>query len=138
MDKTLAFLCMTHDDAGGEISLEPKTDGVCIKWDKVGRQQNFATVNEHLKEITAKLDGTFVINPLWSKKMGRELITAHPLGGCPMGEDGSLGVVNHKGQVFDGKFYKQRHFWVLNILTLYKLYAVVLARMCSISDGVHY
>jgi choline dehydrogenase-like flavoprotein len=27
-------------------------------------------------------------------------VTAHPLGGCPMGEDGSHGVVDHFGKVF--------------------------------------
>ncbi len=27
-------------------------------------------------------------------------VTAHPLGGCPMGEDGSQGVVDHFGKVF--------------------------------------
>ena len=27
-------------------------------------------------------------------------MTAHPLGGCPMGEDGSHGVVDHFGRVF--------------------------------------
>ena len=94
---------MSHDDAGGEIALDPKTDGIYIKWDKVGKQKNFVRVNEKLEEITKQLGGTFVINPLWSKNMGRELITAHPLGGCSMGENGVLGVVNHKGQVFDGK-----------------------------------
>ena len=104
MDKTLAFLCMSHDDAGGEILLDPKSDGVYIKWDEVGRQKNVAQVNEKLEKVSGQLGGTFVINPMWSKKMGRELVTAHPLGGCPMGENGKAAVVNHKGQVFDGTF----------------------------------
>src|SRR5439155_5075366 len=30
----------------------------------------------------------------------KTLVTAHPLGGCPMGEDGSHGVVDHFGRVF--------------------------------------
>ena len=94
---------MSHDDAGGEINLDPKTGGIYIKWDKVGKQQNFVRVNDKLEEITEKLEGTFVINPVWSNSMGKELVTAHPLGGCPMGENGSLGVVNHKGQVFHGR-----------------------------------
>ena len=104
MDKTLAFLCMSHDDAGGEILLDPKTDGVYIKWDNAGKQDHVPRINEKLEEITGHLGGTFVINPLWSKSIGKGLITAHPLGGCPMGENGKRGVVNHRGQVFDGMF----------------------------------
>ena len=103
MERTLSFLCMSHDDAGGVIDLDSETGGIFIKWDKVGKQQNFIRVNDKLEEITRKLEGTYVINPMWSKTLGRELITVHPLGGCRMGENGSLGVVNHKGQVFYGK-----------------------------------
>ena len=38
---------------------------------------------------------------LWSES-AKAQITAHPLGGCPMGHDTSDGVVNGIGQVFRG------------------------------------
>ena len=34
--------------------------------------------------------------------MGRQLITVHPLGGCPMGQSGETGVVDDCGRVYRG------------------------------------
>jgi cholesterol oxidase len=44
----------------------------------------------------------YLRNPIWNKLFGQPLITVHPLGGCCMGENAQTGVVDHKGQVFDG------------------------------------
>ena len=51
---------------------------------------------------TAATGGTYMKNPLSLRLMGGNLLTVHPLGGCAMGNDRTTGVVNHKGQVFDG------------------------------------
>jgi choline dehydrogenase-like flavoprotein len=40
--------------------------------------------------------------PLWDTQSKRQ-ISAHPLGGCPMGDDASNGVVDSLGRVFTGK-----------------------------------
>jgi cholesterol oxidase len=42
-----------------------------------------------------------VENPLWRFTLFQTLLTVHPLGGCPMGEDHTTGLVNDLGQVFD-------------------------------------
>ena len=73
-----------------------------MDWEDVGHQKNFEMADERLFKCAQKLGGTYVQNPVWSKFFDRQLVTAHPLGGCPMAIDGKHGVVNHKGQVFSG------------------------------------
>ena len=48
--------------------------------------------------ITSTLGATFQDDPLW---YFNRLVTAHPLGGCPMGRDITEGVVNPYGEVFN-------------------------------------
>lgn len=103
MDRSLAFLCMSHDNAGGEILYHNKTDDISVTYKGVGYEPNFEIVNEATKKVAEKLGGTFVKNPLWSKHLGKSVITVHPLGGCPMAESGQTGVTNHAGQVFEGR-----------------------------------
>ena len=45
----------------------------------------------------------YVANPVWSPMLREGLVTVHPLGGCAMGDDGTTGVVDHRGRVFAGK-----------------------------------
>ncbi|XP_068719443.1 cholesterol oxidase-like [Montipora capricornis] len=100
IDNSLTFLGISHDAARGVISLE---DGVFdITWEGVGSERNFNEVNKAIEKMTAGLEGTFVKNPLWLESLGRSVATGHPLGGCPMGDSGKTGVVNHAGQVFYG------------------------------------
>lgn len=94
---------MSHDTASGVISFENKADNIDITWEKVGFEKSFKNVNQALEKKARGLGGTFVKNPTWVESLGRSVISAHPLGGCPMGESGRNAVVNHAGQVFDGK-----------------------------------
>ena len=103
LEKTLAFLCMSHDDSSGTIKLDPKSSHAYIEWEDVGHQKIFEKISERLLQITKELGGTYVVNPVWSSTFDKQLITVHPLGGCPMGQSGENGVVNHRGQVFVGK-----------------------------------
>jgi cholesterol oxidase len=92
------YLVMTHDDAGGKFELV--NDRLRIGWPGVGSQPIFKKVDERLKQAAEALGGLHCRNPTWSALLRHPLITVHPLGGCPMGEDASSGAVNHKGQVF--------------------------------------
>jgi cholesterol oxidase len=100
MRNTQTYLVMTHDGAGGQLVLE--NDRLRIQWPGVGKQPIFTQVNDRLHAATRPIGGTFLRNPLWSKLTNHNLITVHPLGGCPMGETAAEGVVNHRGQVFSG------------------------------------
>lgn len=93
---------MGHDNSSGVIKLDPKSSDAFIEWENVGHQRIFEKINERMLQITKELGGTFIVNPVWSNTFDKQLITVHPLGGCPMADSGENGVVNHKGQVFIG------------------------------------
>ena len=98
---TLTFLVMTHDDSGGQIVLGGG-DRVRVVWPGVGAQSIFQRVHETLQRAAAAANGTYLKNPAWSQAFGQDLVTVHPLGGCPMAETAEQGVVSDRGQVFAG------------------------------------
>lgn len=100
INRTQTYLVMSHDDAGGRVALD---DGkLRVAWEGVAQQPGFKAVIHNLTRATKATGGTFIPNPLTDTALGNNLITVHPLGGCPMGQDRMRGVVNHKCQVFDG------------------------------------
>jgi cholesterol oxidase len=106
LNHTMLYLAMGHDDARGTMvfdapSFEP--DGrMTIQWDEAGRQIIFTRINEEVRRHARALGANFISNPLWSIFNTRHLITAHPLGGCPMGEDYLHGSADEYGRVFSG------------------------------------
>ena len=104
MNHSMLYLVMGHDNARGTILFEaPLTerDGrIRISWDKAGQQQIFTRMNEEIRRHARALRGNFISNPTWSTFNLRHLITAHPLGGCPMGDDHFQGAVDPFGRVF--------------------------------------
>lgn len=104
---TLTFLVMTHDDAEGELRLED--DRLRVHWPGLGEKAIFDQVDERLREASAALGATYVRDPIWTELLGNALITVHPLGGCPMGDDAGGGAVDHKGRVFSGPLGSEVH-----------------------------
>jgi len=102
LNHTLLYLIMGRDDAGGQMDLHPVTNAVRIRWPGVGSQGVFQRANQLALNHATALGATFVENPLWRFTLFQTLLTVHPLGGCPMGEDHTTGLVNDLGQVFDG------------------------------------
>ncbi|OLP03670.1 hypothetical protein BVU76_03820 [Mycolicibacterium porcinum] len=100
LNNTMTYLVMAHDDADGRLDLH---DGrVRVVWPGLTEKPILQRIQANLEAVAAPLRGQYVKNPLWLKALGQNLITVHPLGGCPMGDDVTGGVVNHMGQVFDG------------------------------------
>jgi cholesterol oxidase len=104
---TQTFLVMAHDDSCGQIALE--NDRVRLHWADCGKQSIFDRIDGELLRATAALGGTYIKNPVWTERLGKNLITVHPLGGCGMADTAEHGVVDHQGRVFAGASGTQTH-----------------------------
>ena len=106
MNHTMLYLVMGIDDARGTMDFDApwfERDGrMTIEWDAAGQQMIFTRMNEELRRHARALGANFISNPTWNVFQTRHLITAHPLGGCPMGEDYHHGAVDEFGRVFSG------------------------------------
>lgn len=101
------YLVMAHDDHNGRMELNGKGK-VSLVWPDVGDLPVYKMIDATLEKATAANGGTYIPNPLWSKALGRNLISVHPLGGCAMGETADSGVVDHACRVFaqNGGFHE--------------------------------
>jgi len=99
-DDTLTYLVMSDDAGDGDLRLEGDT--VRVDWVGAGDRPVFDRNAEVLQKMSASLGAAFVGNPLSTPMFNDSLVTVHPLGGCPMADDGAHGVVDHAGRVFNG------------------------------------
>ena len=119
-DRTVPFALISRDGADGRLELVDKGtdaegDGALhVHWPRVAHDPRFddhhERVQRHLK--TRAVGGRLLPNPVWklqpddaAQVLGIDrgpLLTVHPLGGCPMGDNVHSGVVNQWGQVFKG------------------------------------
>jgi cholesterol oxidase len=105
---TQTYLVMAHDNEDGRITLD-RNQQPRITWPRAGYERIYEIVNATLYDATKALGGDFVQNPLWSKLLGRRLVTVHPLGGCCMGSDAEAAVVDHMGRPFYGNSGNEVH-----------------------------
>jgi cholesterol oxidase len=91
----LPILGMGRDFPNGTMTLDGKT--LLLDWTKSGSSDYFNTLRQQMEKIADALGGQFKDDPLWHLS---RLVTAHPLGGCPMGRNIAEGVINEWGQVF--------------------------------------
>ena len=95
---TQTHYLVSHDSSEGRMVL--KNDRLQIEWPEIHDQALYQKYEEVMKTMIEGLGGEYKPSPL--SEMGGRKVTAHPLGGCGMGDSVASGVVNHKCQVFDG------------------------------------
>lgn len=122
MERTLLLGVIGHDEANGQLSLpEPSRldrsralEGrIRISWPGVNRSRMVEDAFRRTQElIQSRWPAAQVLpNPMWRMLPGAlesifpmergPLLTVHPLGGCPIGNDSQHGVVDSYGQVYD-------------------------------------
>lgn len=99
VNHSLVYLGMGHDGQDGRVILDARGRPKVV-WGAVGHREVFEDISAAMYGITEKRGGTYVRNPRWTKKLGRNPVTVHPLGGCPMGDDATRGAVDADGRVF--------------------------------------
>src|SRR5262249_37197665 len=98
LNSSLGYLCMAQDNSAGRLYLHGNE--LRIDWPGAGREPIFNEINQECFACAKSLGASVIENASWQLSAWKTLVTAHPLGGCPMGEDGSNGVVDHFGKVF--------------------------------------
>jgi cholesterol oxidase len=96
--RMLPYLGMGTDAGDGEMKLSD--DNIDIEWSHTRSKKMFNEMEEELENLSDALDGTYKTSLLWKWPI-KKLLTAHPLGGCIMGETAETGVVNEFGEVWN-------------------------------------
>lgn len=95
---TLPVLTMGRDLPNGNLYLK---DGLLeCDWKIKKSQEYFNRVIRVGRSIARALNAEFLENPAYEFNF-HQVLTAHPLGGCPMGHDETEAVVNSYGEVFN-------------------------------------
>ncbi len=99
----LPYLGIGTDAADGQIHLQ--RGRVDIAWNVRRSRKMFRQMENALNALSRGIGGKYQSSPLWLWPF-RKLLTAHPLGGCPMGNTPEAGVVKHTGEVwgYDGLY----------------------------------
>jgi cholesterol oxidase len=92
---SLPLLGMGRDVPDGVLRL--RDDRLDLVWSTATSEAYFERVNAAMRRVAAVLGARCVNNPLW---LSKRIITAHPVGGAPMGRDPSAGVCDPYGEVF--------------------------------------
>jgi cholesterol oxidase len=96
--RMLPYLVMGTDTSNGRLKL--RNGCIDADWNPRNSRKLFSEIEQALKELSDGLHGLFETSLLWRWPL-RKSLTAHPLGGCPMGDDRDSSAVRHQGEVWD-------------------------------------
>ena len=96
--RTPPYLVMGTDASDGRLKL--RNGCVDADWNPRNSRKLFSEIEQALKELSDGLHGWFETSLLWRWPL-RKSLTAHPLGGCPMGDDRDSSAIRHQGEVWD-------------------------------------
>jgi cholesterol oxidase len=94
----LPYLGMGSDAADGEMKLS--NECIDIDWKHNKSMKMFRQMEEGMQKLSESIGGRYQTSILWQWP-SRKLVTAHPLGGCPMADRIEDGVVNEFGEVWN-------------------------------------
>ncbi len=97
-DNTMVVFGMGHDGNKGRIVLQ--NGNPIIQWPGHENSNYRRYITNHFRVMARAHNGRYKALGLFGDKG----ISVHPLGGCNMSDDPLYGVVNDRGQVFDGRF----------------------------------
>jgi cholesterol oxidase len=94
----MPVLAMGRDTPSGRFTLK---DGVLdCDWTRRRSRTYYHRVALELRKLARGMNARYLENPFSRFKPFEQVLTAHPLGGCPMGRSRKDGVVDSWGEVF--------------------------------------
>ena len=108
MTQMQSYLVMSHDDSSGKLVLDDTTDQAggpplaSVSWAGAGSRAPYPRDNDRLAEAAGGIWADYISNPIWQSGFGRNIVSVHPLGGCPMADNDTDGVTDHLCRVYKG------------------------------------
>jgi cholesterol oxidase len=97
-EHSAVFLAMGRDRANGRLLLHPLTFALDIQWEVDSNRPLYGAEESFVNALATKMGGDAAFNPFWQRLSLP--VTVHNLGGCPLADSPSQGVVNGDGEVF--------------------------------------